>query len=297
MQRGSAGLDIKKALEIRPNYKSALAALAELETAEGKTAKPIVRPAPAFGAAPTSANVAASTVLPPLGKRVALVIGNSDYSHIGKLDNPANDARLIADALQDAGFTLVGSGPQLDLDKAGFDAAVQEFGNTLQGADVGLFYYAGHGVQVRGSNFLAPINANPTKEADVDFQMVDANVVLRQMESAGTKLNLVMLDACRNNPLSGRGLRGSGGGLAIMQAPEGTLISFATQPGALAQDGSDGDSPYTKALADVIRIPGLDILHSFNEVGLRVKKATGGAQQPWQSSSPIEGDFYFKPGS
>jgi tetratricopeptide (TPR) repeat protein len=262
-------------------------------------------PKPTDALTPTAAPQAAAPMPPPavapspalLGKRVALVIGNSDYAKIGKLDNPTNDAKLIAGALQDAGFTLVGGGPRLDLDKTGFDAAVQEFGNKLQGADVALFYYAGHGVQVRGANFLAPVNANPTKEADVDFQMVDANVVLRQMESAGTKLNLVMLDACRNNPLSGRGLRASGGGLAVMQAPEGTLISFATQPGALAQDGSDGNSPYTKALAEVIRIPGLDILHSFNEVGLKVKKATGGAQQPWQSSSPIEGAFYFKPGS
>ncbi len=315
-----ARADLQKALELRPDYTEAKTALAELEKVEASagaaTNAPASPPAPAAPTtaapppvqtsapvvaavqAPAPAPKAAPSVAPaPLGKRVALVIGNSDYQKIGKLDNPTNDAKLIAGALQDAGFTLVGGGPRLDLDKAGFDAAVQEFGNKLQGADVALFYYAGHGVQVRGSNFLAPINANPTKEADVDFQLVNADVVLRQMESAGTKLNLVMLDACRNNPLSGRGLRASGGGLAVMQAPEGTLISFATQPGALAQDGSDGNSPYTKALAEVIRIPGLDILHSFNEVGLRVKKVTGGAQQPWQSSSPIEGEFYFKPGS
>src|SRR5262249_23882866 len=121
--------------------------------------------------------------------------------------------------------------------------------------DVGLFYYAGHGVQVRGSNYLVPINANPTREADVDFQMLDAALVLRQMESAGTRLNLVILDACRNHPFGGPGLRASGGGLAQMQAPEGTLISYATQPGNVAQDGADGDSPYTKALARCYRQP------------------------------------------
>ena len=151
--------------------------------------------------------------------------------------------------------------------------------------------YAGHGV--RGSNYLVPINANPTREADVDFQMLDAALVLRQMESAGTRLNLVILDACRNNPFGGRGLRASGGGLAQMQAPEGTLISYATQPGNVAQDGADGDSPYTKALAATMRTPGLDIFQTFNEVGLQVKRATGGSQQPWVASSPIEGTFFF----
>jgi Caspase domain/F5/8 type C domain len=122
--------------------------------------------------------------------------------------------------------------------------------------------------------------------------MLDATLVLRQMESAGTRLNLVILDACRNNPFGGRGLRASGGGLAQMQAPEGTLISYATQPGNVAQDGADGDSPYTKALAVTMRTPGLDIFQTFNEVGLQVKRATGGSQQPWVASSPIEGTFF-----
>ena len=126
---------------------------------------------------------------------------------------------------------------------------MQNFGRQIQGADVALFYYAGHGVQVRGSNYLVPVNANPTREADVDFQMVDVNLVLRQMQGSGTRLNLVILDACRNNPFGARGLRSSDGGLAQMRAPEGTLISYATQPGNVAQDGGDGHSPYTRALA------------------------------------------------
>jgi uncharacterized caspase-like protein len=170
---------------------------------------------------------------------------------------------------------------------------VRAFGNRLQGADVGLFYYAGHGVQVRGQNYLVPVDANPTREADVDFELLDANLVLRQMEGAGTRLNLVMLDACRNNPLASRGFRSTGGGLAQMDAPEGTLISFATAPGKLALDGSEGDSPYTKALAEIIRKPGLDVFQTFNQVGLAVASATGGSQQPWLSLSPIKGDFYF----
>jgi uncharacterized caspase-like protein len=226
-------------------------------------------------------------------KRVALIVGNSAYRNVTPLDNPKNDATLMAETLRSLGFTLVGGGALLDLDKSGIDRAVQNFGNLLQGTDVGVFYYAGHGVQVRGANYLVPVDANPTRESDVDFQMLDTNLVLRQMESAGTKLNVVILDACRNNPFGGRGLRSAGSGLAQMQAPEGTLISFATQPGSVAQDGSNGNSPYTKALAQTIKRPGLGIFDAFNEVGLAVMQATGNAQQPWLSASPIRGSFYF----
>jgi hypothetical protein len=148
-------------------------------------------------------------------------------------------------------------------------------------------------VQVRGANYLVPVGANPTRESDVDFQLIDTALVLRQMEGAGTRLNMVILDACRNNPFGGRGLRATEGGLAQMRAPEGTLISYATQPGSVARDGADGNSPYTKALADAIRKPGQDIFQTFNAVGLVVKQATAGAQQPWVSSSPIAGNFYF----
>ena len=191
-------------------------------------------------------------------KRVALVVGNSAYRNVAPLDNPKNDAALMAETLRGLGFALVGGSAELDLDKAGLDAAVQVFGAQLQGADVALFYYAGHGIQLRGANYLVPVDANPTKEADVDFQMLDSNTVLRQMESAGSRLNLAILDACRNNPFGGRGLRATDSGLAQMRAPEGTLISFATQPGAVAQDGTNGNSPFTRALAQTIRRPGLD---------------------------------------
>jgi hypothetical protein len=226
-------------------------------------------------------------------KRIALVVGNTAYQNITRLDNPRNDATLMAETLSGLGFTLIGGRAQLDLDKAALDTDVQNFGRQIQGADVALFYYAGHGVQVNGSNYLVPVAANPTREADVDFQMVDINLVLRQMQGSGTRLNLVILDACRNNPFGGRGLRSADGGLAQMRAPEGTLISYATQPGSVAQDGSDGHSPYTKALATTIKQAGLDIFQTFNQVGLTVKRETGGSQQPWVSSSPIDGSFYF----
>jgi formylglycine-generating enzyme required for sulfatase activity len=226
-------------------------------------------------------------------RRVALVIGNGNYEHVARLTNPKNDAELIALTLRGLGFALVGGGAQIDLDKVALDRAVQTFSRQVQGADVALFYYAGHGVQVRGNNYLVPVGANPTREADVDFQMLDANVVLRQMEASGTKLNIVILDACRNNPFAGRGLRTAANGLAQMQAPEGTLISYATQPGNVALDGADGNSPYSRALAENMVRRGLDIFQTFNAVGLAVKNATGGSQQPWVSSSPISGAFYF----
>lgn len=228
-------------------------------------------------------------------KRVALVIGNSAYQNVNRLPNPKNDAALMAKTLAGLGFTLIGGGAQVNLDKAALDKAVQRFGRQIEGAKVALFYYAGHGVQVGGENYLVPIDANPTRAADVDFQLVDVKLVLDQMQGAGTRLNIVILDACRNNPFGGRGLRSLSGGLAQMQAPDGTLISYATQPGSVALDGSGGHSPYTRALAAIMPHPGLDIFQTFNQVGLAVKHATDGSQQPWVSSSPIDGNFYFKP--
>lgn len=226
-------------------------------------------------------------------RRVALVVGNSRYEHVSPLENPAKDAALVAMTLKSLGFSIVGDTAQLDLDKNALDIAIQRFGTDVQGAEVAMFYYAGHGVQVGGSNYIVPVGANPTREADVDFQMTNLDLVLKQMQDAGTRLNLVVLDACRNNPFGGRALRSSEAGLAQIRAPEGTLISYATQPGNVASDGSDGHSPYTRALADTMRRPGLDIFQTFNQIGLLVKRSTAGAQQPWVSSSPIDGSFYF----
>jgi len=234
------------------------------------------------------------TSFPALAEtRVALVVGNANYRNIPSLANPAGDARLIASTLKTLGFRLVGDGAQIDLDKTALDKAIRTFGNELQGADVGLFYYAGHGLQLRGTNYLVPVGANPIREADVDFELEDLTLLLRQMESSGTRLNLVMLDACRNNPFGHRGLRAVDAGLAQVRAPEGTLISFATQPGNVALDGDDGHSPYSRALAQTIQRPGVGVFDVMNQVGLSVKRATGGEQQPWVSSSPIDGSFYF----
>ncbi len=226
-------------------------------------------------------------------QRVALVIGEAGYQHVDRLANPGNDAKLIADTLKKSGFTLVGGGAQLDLDRADFARLVQAFGKQIQGADVALFYYAGHGMQVDNTNWLVPVDANPTRQQDLDFQMINAELVLKQMDGANTRLNILILDACRNNPFANLGTRGVASGLAQMKAPDGTMISFATQPGNVAVDGAGADGPYATALAEAIRKPGLDIFHLFNQVGLSVKQATQGSQQPWVSSSPIDGEFYF----
>jgi hypothetical protein len=228
------------------------------------------------------------------GKRVALVVGNGGYKNVAKLDNTLTDAKLIATTLKKLGFEVIGGGAQTDLDRVAFVKAIASFGDKLEGSAVGVFYYAGHGIQMQGSNFLVPIDANPSKPSDADIQLVDAQLVLHQMEDSGAKLKVVILDACRNNPFGGRGLRDTGGGLAQMRTPEGTLISYATQPGNVAQDGTaGGDSPYTTALAKSMTQRGMDVLQMFNDVGLQVDGATGGSQEPWVASSPIRGRFYF----
>ena len=167
-------------------------------------------------------------------KRIALVVGNSNYQNVARLENPRNDATLMATTLRSLGFTLVGDGPQLDLDKAALDLTVQKFGSTLQGADVAMFYYAGHGVQIRGANFLVPVGANPTREADVDFQMVDVGLVLRQMEGAGTRLNLVVLDAFFADYAH----------LFAWRVPDGGCIGF------IRYRGAEGVEEFTRRLVE-----------------------------------------------
>ncbi|MBL8837500.1 MAG: caspase family protein [Alphaproteobacteria bacterium] len=239
---------------------------------------------------------AAQSDAPVPERRVALVIGNSAYQHLTRLDNPRNDATAIARQLRESGFEIVNDGPYLDLDKAGMERALQEFGRRLRGANVGMFYFAGHGLQVRARNFLMPVSARIDTETEIPLQALDASLVLEQLEASGARLSIVVLDACRNNPFPGGQFRSMTGGLAQMQAATGTLISFSAQPGALAIDGpSEGNSPYTAALIEKMRTPGLNVLDVFNETGVTVARATSRLQQPWVSNSPIEGRFFFTP--
>ena len=220
--------------------------------------------------------------------RTALVIGNSAYSS-GPLKNPANDAADMAAMLKNLGFSVT-LNENCSLQE--MDEAIEAFGNRLKRGGVGLFYYAGHGVQVNGTNYLLPIGAKINKETDVKYQAVDANKILDEMATANNGLNIVILDACRDNPFT-RGFRNAARGLAIVSsAPSGTFISYSTSPGNIARDGAGRNSPYTAALLQYMQAPGLTISDVFVNVRTKVKKETG--QVPWELSS-LEGMFYFKP--
>ena len=230
-------------------------------------------------------------------KRVALVIGNSAYAHAGVLANPANDAQAIATALQDQGFeVLLG----LDLDKRGFDGKVRDFSRVLSEADAGIFFYAGHALQVLGRNYLVPIDGALKSERDLDFETVGLDFILKQMElEREGKTNIVFLDACRDNPLArnlarsmGTRSAGVGRGLAQVQAGVGTFIAYSTQPGNVALDGEGRNSPFTAALAKTIREPGRNLTAVMIDVRKQVLDATGGKQVPWDHSA-LTGDFYF----
>lgn len=230
-----------------------------------------------------------------IGKRFALVIGNSDYSRAGlsNLANPRNDARDIAVVLKQQGFSLVGGGVQLNLTRQQMMDRILQFGNQLGPNTVGLFYYAGHGVAVDKSNYLVPVDGGAKSKREVRFKMVSADDVMEQFRETGG-LNIMILDACRNTPAVYRGFRSGGGeGLAEMRAASGTIISYATQPGNVAMDGKGLNSPYATALMDVMKTPGLGILQAFNQVSLRVKKATNNFQVPWNTSVALEGEFFF----
>jgi hypothetical protein len=223
-------------------------------------------------------------------QRTALVIGNSAYSS-GPLKNPVNDATDMAAALKRAGFAVT---LKRNANLQEMVETIEAFGNSLKRGGVGLFYYAGHGVQVNNVNYLLPIGARINKESDVRFQAVDAGRVLAEMENANNSLNIVILDACRDNPF-GKSFRSASRGLAIVaNAPSGTFISYSTGAGQVANDGEGKNSPYTRALLENISKPGLTINKVFMNVRSKVKKETG--QVPWELSS-LEGDFYFIPGS
>ena len=172
--------------------------------------------------------------------------------------------------------------------------AISEFGRKLARADVGLFFYAGHGMQVRGRNYLIPIGARVETESDVEFESVDAGRLLAKMEDAGNRVNIVILDACRDNPFA-RSFRSGSRGLVRMRAPKGSFIAYATEPGSVAADGRGRNSPFTAHLLKYIKDPGLKIEDVFKRVRAGVTVETKDKQLPWQSSSLI-GDFYFVPG-
>jgi uncharacterized caspase-like protein len=228
-----------------------------------------------------------------MGQRIALIVGNSAYEDVTQLDNPASDARAMAATLRDTGFdvTLL-----LDADQRTLNTAIAEFGRSLRDAGrdaTGLFYYAGHGVQSFGTNYLVPVDATLKNAADLTLVGVPAEAVLRQMQSARNITNIVILDACRDNPFEAVPDMNDNG-LAEMKAPTGTYLAYSTAPGSVALDGLDGNSPFTRALLSHIPRPGLPIEQVFKQVRVDVLDATGGRQVPWDTSS-LTGAFSFVP--
>jgi len=232
-------------------------------------------------------------------RRVALVIGNSAYEHTSPLANPRNDATDISSALKRLGFEVVAG--SVDLDKRSLERKIREFTTTLAGADVALFFYAGHAVQVGDQNYLVPIDARLATEADVDFETISLRLVLQHMErDREWKTSLIFLDACRDNPLArnlarSMGTRSSsvGQGLAAVKGGVGTLIGFSTQPGNVARDGTGRNSPYAGALLKQMEGTKGDINAVLINVRNQVLQATSGQQVPWEHSSLTQ-QFHFQ---
>jgi formylglycine-generating enzyme required for sulfatase activity len=222
-------------------------------------------------------------------QRVALVVGNSAYKD-APLSNPVNDATDMAQALQQFGFKVI---LKRNAGTREMRQAIREFGAELRRAQVGLFYFAGHGVQLRGDNYLIPVGADIETEAEAEDLAVNTSLVLRTMEEAQVGVSIVILDACRNNPFA-RSFRSSARGLAHMSATTGSLIAFATAPGSIAADGVGRNGTYTKHLLASLTQRDSDILKVFQRTRAGVVRETAGRQTPWESTSLI-GDFHFRP--
>ena len=238
-------------------------------------------------------------------RRTALIIGNSAYRQ-SPLTNPVNDAQAMATMLGSLGFTVT---KLENASKGQMADAIRQFGEAIKRGGVGLFYYAGHGLQVQGENFLLPVDANIEDMNHVAAQGVEAKKVLQEMSNARNQLNLVILDACRNNPFAqsasrglstqpgttdGRARADKPGGLAPMEALVGTLIAFATAPDSVAADGTGKNGVYTENLLRNLSEPGLKVEEVFKRTRFAVRQETGGRQVPWENTS-LEGDFYFVP--
>jgi hypothetical protein len=235
----------------------------------------------------------ASSAAPPpaalaMGKRIALVIGNAKYN-IRPLQNPVNDADDVSKALKGSGFDV------LDLRNASLREMTEGarlFGDMLKSHDVGLVYYSGHGIEVKGRNYFIPVNADIKREDEVAFQSLDVGLILEKMATANKSVNIMIVDACRDDPF-GRSFRSSSSGLAAVDAPKGSLIAFATSPGKVAADGDGRNSPYTKHLVRAMQQPNKKIEEVFKEVRRAVQAETKDQQTPWENTS-LSGDFYFR---
>ncbi|MBM3226254.1 MAG: hypothetical protein FJZ47_21020, partial [Candidatus Tectomicrobia bacterium] len=221
-------------------------------------------------------------------RRTALVIGNAAYE-TSPLKNPVNDAADMAAALQRLGFDVA---LVRDARLRNMEDAIEAFNQKLRRGGVGLFYYAGHGLQVAGENYIVPLGAKINREQDVRFETVHVGRVLGGMEDAGNEVNIVILDACRDNPFARSFRSSSQRGLAVSQAVRGSLMAYATAPGKTAADGSARNGVYTQELLRHMTTPGLKVEDVFKRVRLAVEDVTNGQQTPWETTS-LRGDFYF----
>jgi len=235
-----------------------------------------------FGAA-----LALSQAVRAAETKIALVIGNSAYP-AARLKNPVNDAKAMADKLRALGFDVA---LRTDSSQRDMTRAISQFGHKLALGSVGLFYYAGHGMQVRGKNYLIPVDAEIETEGSVSSEAVDVDLVLNQLGPA--RLSMVILDACRNNPFERKFRSSASGGLAQIDAPTGTLLAYATAPGKVAADGTGSNGLYTEALLKALDTPGLKVEDVFKQVRIHVLKTSDNQQIPWESSS-LTGEFYFR---
>src|SRR5580658_4419563 len=227
--------------------------------------------------------------------RIALVMGNGAYSNLPMLKNPVNDSRALARALHSLGFELSGGEPLIDARREEMKTAIDRFCLSLGRRSVAMLYYAGHGVQLGGANYLAPVDAGAPREMHIETELVDVGRLLARMEEAETLLNIIVLDACRDDPFEGRSFR-SASGLAPMSAGRGTIIAYSTQPGNVALDGQGApNSPFVEGLLEALDRPNLEARELFNHAGILVRQRTGGKQVPWVTNSPIETTFIFKP--
>ena len=227
-------------------------------------------------------------VAPDNRRRLALVIGNDNYSSMPVLNNAVNDSKSMSDALKQANFEVL---YYKNLNKRGMEEALYTFAQKLGKDDVGMFYFAGHGVQANSQNFLIPVAENVKKSADVQFEGIDVNRVMAYLRDSRNSLNIVVLDACRSS-LPERG--GMSRGLTVTEAPQGSIVAYATSPGKAASDGDGGNSPFTKNLIRVMQRKGVKIEDVFKEVRVAVSRETNGEQVP-QEVSQLVGDFYFRP--
>lgn len=230
----------------------------------------------------------AKTTVPAKLPRLALVIGNGAYPG-DALPNPPNDAADMAALLKQSGFEVI---QRENASLKEMHRALREFGDRLARETLGLFYFAGHGVQVRGRNYLLPVDADIGREDEVAYNALDLQAVMEKMDTARNHTNLIILDACRNNPFAAR-FKLANTGLAQIDAPPGTVVAFATAPGSVAADGSGRNGLYTKHLLEQLGKPGVRIEDAFKQVRIAVRAESKGLQTPWESTS-LETELVLK---